>query len=129
MRCVLGRRRLGVGSYTLAFEGVSVGARTNGKSAPFIWTFGSALGVVEIVSSQLPSAGNVAGELLAVVTGVSVGGEVDTDAALGQSFTIVVKDDGLRREFTITSADGRSVTVSNGGKFANGFVDEIVEER
>ena len=124
-----GRRRLGVGSYTLAFEGVSVGVRTNGKSAPFIWTFGNGDAVVEITSSQLPAVGNVAGDLLAVVTGAKVGEEADTNVAVGQSFNVVVEDVGLRRQFTITSADGRSVMVSNGGKFANGFADELVDER
>ena len=129
MKCVLGRRRLGPGTYTLAFEGVVIGeARTNGKFAtvPYIWGFGDGDSIVEIASSQTPAAGNVAGDLLAVVTGAKVGQEADTDAAVGQSFTICVKDTGLRREFIVTSADGRTATVSNGAKLAN--ADESVEE-
>ena len=131
MKCVLGRRRLGAGTYGgLRFEGVRVGeARTDGKSAsaPYIWTFGNGDSVVEIVSSQTPALGNVCGDLLAIVTGATVGQEGDTDAAVGQLFTIVVNDVGLRREFVITSPSGRTATVSNGGKFVG--TDELADER
>ena len=118
MKCVLGRRRLGVGTYTLKFEGVNIGeVRANDKFAtvPLIWSFGNGDAVVEIASSQTPTAGNVAGDLLVVLTGATVGQEADTDSAVGRSFSIAIAEVDGRRQYTITAADGRCVVVSNGG--------------
>jgi hypothetical protein len=118
MKCVLGRRRLGSGTYALQFEGVRVGeARGSEKyaTAPHIWGFGNGDAIVEIASSTTPAIGNVAGDLLSITTGATVGQEADTDAAVGQPFTVVVQEIDGRRQYTITAADGRSVVVSNGG--------------
>jgi hypothetical protein len=121
---------LGPGTYTLKFEGVVVGeVRANDKFAtvPYIWTWGNGDSLIEIASSQNPALGNVAGNLLSILMDAKVGQEVDVSLAVGREFTISVADAGLRREYTITAADGRSVTVSNGGKLAD--ADEPVEER
>jgi hypothetical protein len=118
MRCVLGKRRLGVGTYTLKFEGVSVGeVRGSDRftTAPYLWRFGNGDAIVEIASSTTPAVGNVAGDLLAITTGATVGEEADTDGAVGQSFSVAIAEVEGRRQYTITAVDGRSVVVSNGG--------------
>ena len=105
-----------------------LGRRVSGKSAtaPLIWTWGNGDSILEIASSQTPSLGNVGGDLLGVLVDAKVGQEVDPSLAVGKSCTIVVKDFGLRHEFTIT-VDGRTATVCNGGKFIG--TDELADER
>jgi hypothetical protein len=117
MRCVLGKPRLGPGTYSLRFEGVREGERGNGKFAtpPLVWRFGNGEAIVEIISSSTPVVGNVAGDLLAITTGATVDVAGDTDAAVGQPFTLAIELIGDRRVITITAADGRTVVVGNGG--------------
>ncbi len=115
MQFTKARPRLGMGIHNVRFEGVVERPNSRFQKPALVWSFANDQGIIEVMSGVFPAEGNVAGDMLTVVTGASISQTVESDTAIGLEFVAMIEQIGDRRVTTITSPTGANVTTGNGG--------------